>query len=184
MNESEIIEQLKSGDKNAFNILVDTYRNQVLNICYRFLLNKEDAEDASQEVFIEVFYSVRDFRADSKLSTWIYRIAVSKSLDEIKKRNRKKRISSFGKTIGLEKIVNLVTGNERPDKTFEENEGLTELMKSLEKLPENQRIALTLSKVEGYNNTEIAETMQTTVAAVESLIYRAKQHLINERRNQ
>ena len=90
----------------------------------------------------------------------------------------------LGKQLVWKKIVNLVTGNERPDKTFEENEGLTELMKSLEKLPENQRIALTLSKVEGYNNTEIAETMQTTVAAVESLIYRAKQHLINERRNQ
>ncbi|MFV8354456.1 RNA polymerase sigma factor [Flavobacterium sp. XS2P14] len=85
--------KLQLNNKDAFDELVILYRIRVINTCYRFLLNKDDAEDVSQEVFIEVFQSIQSFRGDSKLSTWIFRIAVTKSLDEIKKRNRKKRIS-------------------------------------------------------------------------------------------
>jgi RNA polymerase sigma-70 factor (ECF subfamily) len=177
MNETELLIQLKQGNKNAFAELVSVYRKTVLNICYRFLLSREDAEDVSQEVFVEVYHSIKNFREDSKLSTWIYRIAVTKSLDEIKRQSRKKRISSIGKTLGIEKIVNLVSGTDRPDHTMEEKEDLALLMHALNKLHESQRIALTLSKIDGYSNTEIAEIMQTSLTAVDSLIYRAKQNL-------
>ena len=176
-NETDFVIKLKSGDKQAFADMVAVYQKTVINICYRFLLNKEDAEDVSQEVFIEAYHSIRDFRGESKLGTWIYRIAVSKSLDEIKKRNRKKRISSIGKTLGIEFISNILAGNERPDKTIEENEGYSMLLKTLGELPENQRIALSLSKIEDYPNSEIAEIMEVSLTAVDSLIYRAKQNL-------
>ena len=179
MNDAEFLYQLQSGNKDAFAELVKTHRKTVINICYRFLLNKEDAEDVAQEVFVEVHRSIKHFRGDAKLSTWIYRIATSRSLDEIKKQNRKKRISSVGKTLGIEQIVNLVAGKERPDKTLEEKESFSALMKALNKLPENQRVALTLSKIEGYSDNEVAEIMQTTLTAVDSLIYRAKQNLRN-----
>lgn len=177
MNDSELVNQLKTGSREAFADLVSVYRKTVLNICYKFLLNREDAEDVSQEVFIEIFHSIRNFRGDAKLSTWIYRIAATKSMDYIKKINRKKRISSFGKTLGIEKVINRIADIQPPDKMLEDKEGYSLLMKALNQLPENQRIALTLSKMEGYTNPEIAETMQTTLVAVESLIYRAKQNL-------
>jgi RNA polymerase sigma-70 factor (ECF subfamily) len=176
-NETDFLIKLKSGDKQAFTDMVAIYQKKVINICYRFLLNKEDAVDVSQEVFIEAYHSIRDFRGEAKLGTWIYRIAVSKSLDEIKKRNRKKRISSIGKTLGIEFISNLLVGNERPDKSMEENEGYSMLLKTLGKLPENQRIALTLSKIEDYTNSEVAEILEVSLTAVDSLIYRAKQNL-------
>ena len=176
-NETDFLIKLKSGDKQAFADMVTVYQKTVINICYRFLLNKEDAEDVSQEVFIEAYHSIRDFRGEAKLGTWIYRIAVSKSLDEIKKRNRKKRISSVGKTIGIEFISNLLAGNDRPDKTVEEKEGYSALLETLGRLPENQRIALTLSKIEDHSSTDIAEIMEISLTAVDSLIYRAKQNL-------
>ena len=110
MEHEDLLRKLKSGDKSAFNELVILYGNKVLNTCYRFLLDKEDAEDISQEVFIEVFQSIKTFRSDSKLSTWIYRIAVTKSLDEIKKRNRKKRIISLGKMLHLDDIADWIAG--------------------------------------------------------------------------
>ena len=91
MSETLFISALKSGNKNAFAALVSAHQKTVLNICYRFLLNKEDAEDIAQEVFIEVYHSIHKFRGDSALSTWIYRIATTKSLDEIKRKNRQKR---------------------------------------------------------------------------------------------
>ena len=176
-NETDFLIKLKSGNKQAFTDMVAIYQKKVINICYRFLLNKEDAEDVSQEVFIEAYHSIREFRGEAKLGTWIYRIAISKSLDEIKKRNRKKRISSVGKTLGIEFISNLLVGNDRPDKTIEEKEGYSMLLKTLDKLPENQRIALTLSKIEDYPNSEIAAIMEISLTAVDSLIYRAKQNL-------
>ena len=176
-DEHELLIQLRSGNNVAFAELVALYRKNVLNICYRFLLNKEDAEDVSQEVFVEVYHSVKNFREDSRLSTWIYRIAVTKSLDEIKKQSRKKRITSIGKTLGIEKIASWMAGNERPDSTIEDREDFEKLMGALNRLHESQRIALALSKIEGYSNSEIAEIMQTTLFAVDSLIYRAKQNL-------
>ena len=177
VNDAAFLFQLKAGNGEAFSQLLAAHRKTVINICYRFFLNQEDAEDISQEVFIEVYHSLKNFRGDSKLSTWIHRIAVSKSLDEIKKRNSKKRIKSLGEIIGLEDVANWVVGKERPDKTYEDKEGYQKLLDALNKLPENQRIAITLSKVEGYSNPEIAELMQTTLTAVDSLIYRAKQQL-------
>ena len=64
MNEPQLIAQLKSGNKDAFAKLVSAYQRTVINICYRFLLNKEDAEDVAQEVFIEVYHSINKFRGD------------------------------------------------------------------------------------------------------------------------
>jgi RNA polymerase sigma-70 factor, ECF subfamily len=177
MTESELILELKNANRAAFVGLVTMHQTKVINICYRFLLNRQDAEDVAQEVFIEVFHSIHKFKADSKLSTWIYRIAATKSLDEIKKQNRKKRISSIGKTLGLDLIANWLADTDRPDTTLENNEDYALLLAALNKLPESQRIALTLSKIEDYSNTEIAETMQTTLTAVDALIYRAKQNL-------
>lgn len=177
MTEEQLLDKAKSGDSTAFNHLVTIHQKMVLNICYRFLLNKEDAEDIAQEVFIEVYHSIKQFKGDSKLSTWIYRIATTKSLDELKKQKRKKRISEFGKALGLESFTNKVIGFDRPDKSIENKEGYQRLLAALDKLPENQRIALTLSKIEGYRNPEIAELMQISLTAVDSLIYRAKQNL-------
>ena len=130
--EAEFLIRLKSGNDVAFAELVSGYKKIVLNICYRFLLNREDAEDVSQEVFLEVHHSIKNFREDSKLSTWIYRIAVSKSLDELKRQARKKRITSIGKTLGIEKISQWLAGNERPDKAIEDREDLDRIMKALD----------------------------------------------------
>jgi RNA polymerase sigma-70 factor, ECF subfamily len=168
------IQRLKSGDKKAFNELVILYKNRVITTCYRFLLDREDAEDVSQDVFIEVFQSIKSFRGDSKLSTWIFRIAVSKSLDEIKKRNRKKRISSLGKIFHLDDVANWISGGKMPDNDLLENERMASINKVLDKLPESQRIAFTLSKIDGLNNKEISEIMKITISATESLIKRAK----------
>lgn len=180
MTDENLIGRLKQGDKSAFTELVDQYGSKVINTCYRFVLDKEDAEDLSQEVFMEVFYSIKSFRGDAKLSTWIYRIAVTKSLDEIKKRNRQKRITSIGKLLHLEDVALWLTGGFRPDTLLEGKEKLKEVMQALDTLPDSQRVAFTLSKIEGYSNSEIAEIMHASTDAVESLIYRAKKKIGNE----
>jgi RNA polymerase sigma-70 factor, ECF subfamily len=180
MENEDLLLKVKAGDKSAFNELVMLYGNIVLNTCYRFLLDKADAEDVSQEVFIEIFQSIKTFRGNSKLSTWIYRIAVSKCLDEIKKRNRKKRIISLGKILHLDEVADWIAGGPSPDKNIQEKEKMEEIMQALNSLPDNQRVAFSLSKIDGYTNTEIADMMNTTVEAVESLVSRAKKKVSAE----
>ncbi len=176
MTEAHLIHQLRSGDRISFNDFVSAYKETVLNVCYRFLMNKEDAEDVSQEVFIEVFNSIDKFKGESKLSTWMYRIAVAKSLDEIKRQQRKKRVSTAGITSGLDEIGHRLICKDRPDKRLEDKESVGLFFHALNCLPDNQRMAITLSKLDGYSNTEIARKMKTTLTAVDSLIYRAKKN--------
>jgi RNA polymerase sigma-70 factor (ECF subfamily) len=110
-------------------------------------LDKYDTEDVSQEVFIEVFQSIKSFRGDSKLSTWIFRIAVTESLDAIRKRNRKKRVSSSGKPLDLDVVSNWISSGEMPDSELIAFDTMNQIECVLNKLPKNQRIAFTLSKI-------------------------------------
>lgn len=183
MTDATWLQRLKSGDKLAFNELVILYKHSVINTCYRFLLNNEDAEDISQDVFVEIYLSIQNFRGDAKLSTWIYRITITKCLDEIKKRNRKKRISSLGKLLHLDDVANWITGGKLPDADLETSDTISIINKTLNLLPDNQRIAFTLSKIDGFTNQEIAEIMKTTTIAVESLIYRAKKKVASDLSN-
>lgn len=178
MEDKQLVDNLIQGDENSFRMMVNQYRQTVVNVCFRIMLNTEDAEDIAQEVFIEVFFSINKFRGASKLSTWIHRIAVSKCLDEIKKRNRKKRIAMFGKTTGLDEVVHWLSGNDFADAHIIHSEELEKLDIALNKLPENQRIALALSKIEGLSNTEISEILEKSVSSIDSLVFRAKQNLL------
>ena len=178
MEDKQLVDNLIQGDENSFRMMVNQYRQTVVNVCFRIMLNTEDAEDIAQEVFIEVFFSINKFRGASKLSTWIHRIAVSKCLDEIKKRNRKKRIAMFGKTTGLDEVVHWLSGNDFADAHIIHSEELEKLDIALNKLPENQRIALALSKIEGLSNAEISEILEKSVSSIDSLVFRAKQNLL------
>ena len=164
----------------AFEVLLKKHQYKVLNTCYKFLLNKEDAEDITQEVFVEVYQSMHKFRGDAQVCTWIYRITISKCLDEIKKRKRKKRISSVGKIFGLEFASNETSTTTEPDTRLEQKQHFELLQNALNRLPDTQRIAFTLSKIDGYSNEEIAAIMQTTLLAVESLVYRGKKKVKEE----
>ena len=95
MIERELINLLKQGDREAFKTVVETWQDMVFNTGLGILQNEEDAEDIAQEVFIQVFESIHTFKEESKLSTWIYRITVSKSLDNIRKKKAKKRVPKF-----------------------------------------------------------------------------------------
>ena len=95
MTEDEYIEGLKRGDEKIFREFVDQYQLSLLKLCIGFLHNEEDAKDIVQDVFIEVFQSIEKFRGDALLSTWLYRIAVNKSLNQIKKNKNRKLLSSI-----------------------------------------------------------------------------------------
>ena len=179
MTEEELIKNLKSGDLNSFRLLVDEHQKKVLNTCNRFVNNREDAEDLTQEVFVEVYKSVSAFRGDAKISTWIYRIAVTKSLDYLRKKKRKKRFGIMKNIFSDDNDDREIQASESsdPGKQAEDEDRLRILNSALEKLPENQRAAFTLSKYDEMSYAEIAEILKTSTSAVDALIQRAKNNL-------
>ncbi len=179
MEDFELIARLKRGDEIAYRSIVDGYQRFVLNSCFRFVNNKETAEDITQEVFIEVYRSINLFRGDSKLSTWIYRIAITKSLDHLKSQKSKKRFALLKSLFGEDEVEQHIPAPEKslPDKQLENEDRLRVLTWALGKLPENQRVAFTLSKYDEMSYKEIAEILNVSVPSVESLIHRAKTNL-------
>ena len=172
----------KSGmasKEESFRSLVAEHQEMVINTCYRFVFNREDAEDLAQDVFIEVYRSLEQFREEARLSTWIYRIAVTKSLDHLRRLKRKKRFSSLKRVIGIEDPSSDIPDpfSENPAAAFAETEDARVLQEALGTLPDSQKTAFLLSKQEGFSNQEIADILKTSVSAVESLVHRAKRNL-------
>jgi RNA polymerase sigma-70 factor (ECF subfamily) len=143
LNQTELIVQLQQGDNQAFKRLVDEWQDMVYNTALGIVQKEEDADDITQDVFIQVYQSVSSFKGESKFSTWLYRIVISKALDHVKKKKRKKRFA----------------------------------FKAMQQLPDNQRIAFTLHKLEAQKHQDIAAIMNLSVTATESLIARAKGNL-------
>lgn len=168
-----------TSNNELFRALVAEHQDMVINTCYRFVMNREDAEDLAQDVFVEVHRSLDNFREESKLSTWIYRIAVTKSLDHLRRMKRKKRFSSLKRIIGIDDPAEDLPSpsGDNPEQALAGKERAGILQDALNTLPDNQKTAFLLSKQDGYTNSEIADILQTSVSAVESLIHRAKKNL-------
>lgn len=174
-----LTKRLKTGDKSAFVELVNEFQERIITTCYTFLGSEDDARDTAQEVFVEIFISVKRFREDADLSTWIYRIAVNKSLDLLRRKNRKKRFSLLQKSVKPDwnEHENIPGTGPSPSAILEARETRALVMHALKRIPVNQRIAWTLHKMDGLPHSEIALIMDTTVPAVESLIHRARNNL-------
>jgi RNA polymerase sigma factor (sigma-70 family) len=177
-DESQLVARLKQGDESAFREIVESRKDLVYNTALGLLQNAGDAEDITQEVFIKVYESVHQFKGESAFSTWLYRIAVTKSLELIRNRKRKKRFAFVTGLFGDDQELKHDPPDfVHPGVTLDNREKASMLFKAIDKLPENQKIAFTLHKVEGVPYLEISEIMQITVSAVESLIHRAKANL-------
>lgn len=165
-----------------FESIVKQNQEKVRNICFRYVNNVDDADDIAQEVFIQVFESISHFREEAQISTWIYRIAVNKSLDFIRSKNRKKRfaqLTSLFKSDEEESIIE-IPSFETPDKELDKKERREVVNFALNKLPENQKTVIVLSKYEGFSNSEISKIMDLSLSAVEALMHRAKKNLHKE----
>lgn len=178
LNEQILIERLKAGDQTAFRDMVEARQGLVFNTVIGFLQNQEDAEDVTQEVFIKVFESIGQFKGESAFTTWLYRIAVTSALEFLRKKSRKKRSGFITRLFG--------DGNDpvtdppdfvHPGVRLDQRENARMLFTAMQQLPENQRIAFTLHKVEGLPYIEVASVMGLSVSAVESLLHRSKQNL-------
>jgi RNA polymerase sigma factor (sigma-70 family) len=178
LNDWNLINQLKQGDQAAFKQVVETWQDMVYNTAIGIVQHPEDAQDVAQEVFVQVYQSIHSFKGESKLSTWLYRITISKAMDHERRKKRKKRFAIVRSLFGEdnEQVVDTPEFN-HPGVLLDRKEKAAILFRAMKGLPDNQRIAFLLNKVEGLSYQEISDVMETSVSAVESLLHRAKANL-------
>lgn len=155
------------------------YKSNIYNVVFGYVQNHQDTEEITQDVFVEVFKSAASFRQDASLKTWIYRIATNKALDFIRFKKRKKRLAFItslfipqsGEPIHHPQV------EQHPGLELEDKEKGYFLFKALNSLPENQKTAFVLLKIEALSQREAAEIMGISEKALESLFQRAKNSL-------
>ena len=179
MTEQRLIEGLIIQNKDAIEYLVNNYQKNVIKTAYYFVANMEDAEDLSQEVFLEILKSIGRYKQNSSLFTWIYRITVNKSLDHLRRQKRRDALHQISTFI---KVSNDGTNRNDTEPAVMDNrnddkEKRKILDNAVNSLPENQKIAFILNKYDELSYKEIAEIMNLSLSSVESLIHRAKMNL-------
>jgi RNA polymerase sigma-70 factor (ECF subfamily) len=171
-----LIKSVANGDKHAFRALYDQFCDQVYNTALSYVQNEQDAEETTQDVFTSVFRNASKFKGDSAVGTWIYRITVNTSINYIK---RKKRISFLNfSNKEIEK-----PDFDHPGVMLEKRESAKMLFKVIDTLPDSQKTAFILSFVEELPRQEVADIMEISLKATESLLQRAKSNLRNKLRN-
>jgi RNA polymerase sigma-70 factor, ECF subfamily len=164
--------------ESPFESLYNEYKKLVFNVCLHYLLNREDAQDVAQDVFVKIYHNFHQYNPDTaSLKTWIYRIAINQSLDFLKAKKTKKRFGFITSLFHQEsnELLHDVAQVSHPGITMEDKEGLEELLRIIQSLPDKQKTAIILTKIEGRPQKEVAEIMNINIKAVESLLQRAKQ---------
>lgn len=162
LGDDDIICGLKSGDESCFIELVNFYKKKVISLCYSYARDYQEAEDLSQEVFISIFKGISNFRGDCSLSTYVYKITVSRCIDY----KRKKSIKNF--------LTGLVSLKSSQEDDIDEKNFIQHCIKSLK---DELRLPIMLHFYIGLSFKEIAQVLNTTPRAVEGRVYRAKQKL-------
>lgn len=175
MTDHEIIDNIRSGNTQAFQLLVERHQEMVFRTALGFVHVKEEAEDIAQEVFISVFRSISQFSGQSEFSTWLYRIVVNTSLNQLRKKKRQEWLQSAGDA--LTQVFERATDDKNPEQTMLEEERDRAVRRAIDSLSKKQRTALILQKYDELSQREIAEIMQISEGAVEQHLQRARQNL-------
>jgi RNA polymerase sigma-70 factor (ECF subfamily) len=176
-DELQLVANVAKGDHVAYRQLFEQHAARVYNVALKILGNEQDAEEVTQDVFVTLWKKAKSIRGESKLSTWLHRVAVNMAINARKKGGM---LSTLKQILSLEDSPELeisAAESTRPDRQVEMKSARMELAELMSRLPTSQRQAYLLHKLEGLSYKEIAEQMNTTVSAVESLMHRAKTKL-------
>jgi RNA polymerase sigma factor (sigma-70 family) len=168
--EYKLIQQIAKDNQKAFHELYLLYKNKVYNTALSYLQSVEEAEEITQDVFLTIFQKAITYKGHAKVSTWIYRIAVNKALNQIDKRNRRPKATNEVQDF------HRVDFN-HPGVLLENKEKTQYLFSIIDTLKDTQKTAFILSYVEGLPQQEVAYIMETSLKSIESLLQRAKANL-------
>jgi RNA polymerase sigma-70 factor (ECF subfamily) len=179
VNEDDLVRGARHGDLKAYDELVKRYQERIYATIYHMTSNHEDANDLAQESFIKAFQALKSFKGGSSFYTWLYRIAVNKTINFLKQRKNRTHMSLNDIDINAEHDPDLMAliSEQTPRRAA----GLTELQEKLNaalmKLSEPHRLVVVMHDVQGLSHEEIAEAVDCNVGTVRSRLFYARQQL-------
>ena len=177
--EMDLVKRAQRGDLTAYDELVKRYQERIYATIYHMTSNHEDANDLAQESFVKAFQALKSFKGGSSFYTWLYRIAVNKTINFLKQRKNRQHMSLNDLDFNAEHNPDLVALIS--DKTPRRDAGLSELQEKLNaallKLSESHRLAVVLHDVQGLSHEEIAKIMHCNIGTVRSRLFYARQQL-------
>jgi len=177
-SDQPLVKKAQQGDYYAFEALVNRYEGKVYRLAMRMLRNQEDAEDALQETFLQVYRGLRGFEGRSTFSTWLFRLATNVCLMKIRQKE-----TQPAQLLPLEEYLpqheegvhsQIQEWPEKPEEELLNKESREKMLEALEKLPADYRAVFILRDIEGFSNAEAGEALGISVAAVKSRLHRAR----------
>ena len=178
LQDQTLIDKINGGDFQAFEALVNRYEGKVYRLAMRMLRNQQDAEDALQEAFLQVYRGLKSFEGRSNFSTWLFRLATNVCLMKIRHRGTEPAamlpLEDFLPQHEEGKQAVIQEWPEKPEEILLTKESREKMMEALDKLPADYRAVFILRDIEGFSNTEAGEALGISVAAVKSRLHRAR----------
>jgi len=171
-----LVERVRSGDKQAFNLLVAKYQFKIQNLVSRFIKDRAEQEDVTQEAFIKAYRAIGNFRGESAFYTWLYRIAVNTAKNQLVGAGRRPPQQDVdideGGAVGF---ADGLTEMNSPEAILQNDELVQTIRAAIAELPEELRQAITLREFDGLSYEEISEVMECPIGTVRSRIFRARE---------
>jgi RNA polymerase sigma-70 factor (ECF subfamily) len=179
VEEGELVKRARKGDLGAYDQLVQRYQERIYATVYHMTSNHEDANDLAQEAFIKGFQALKSFKGGSSFYTWVYRIAVNKTINFLKQRKNRSQMSLNDLDFNTEHNPDLVAliSEKTPRREAGLNELQEKLNEAMQKLSESHRLVVTLHDVQGLSHEEIAKIMDCNIGTVRSRLFYARQQL-------
>ena len=177
--DQQLVERVKAGDKRAFDLLVKKYQHKIVGLIGRYIYDSHEAMDVAQETFIKAYRAIPRFRGDSAFYTWLYRIAINTAKNHLVARGRKPADVDVDDAQYFEGDSDL-KDIETPENQLYRDELEQVIKRTLDRLPEDLRVALTLREFEGLSYEDIASIMDCPVGTVRSRIFRARESIDKE----
>jgi len=175
--DAELVLRVQQGDKGAFDLLVRKYQQRVGKLVSRFISDRSEVEDVTQEAFIKAYRALPNFRGDSAFYTWLYRIATNTAKNYLVAAGRRPPRSDVDITSGATEQGFELVGDNSPEGEMASEEIRRTIRQALEQMPEELSLALTMCEFDGLSYDEIAEVMECPIGTVRSRIFRARQSL-------
>lgn len=174
--DEQLVARVQRGDKTAFDLLVRKYQHRVAKLVSRFVYDRAEVEDVTQEVFIKTYRAIANFRGDSAFYTWLYRIAINTAKNYLVSLSRRPRSAD----VETEEAETMEAGRQlreiaTPERHLLANEIVTTVSNAIQGLPDELREAITLREIDGLSYDEIADVMDCPIGTVRSRIFRARE---------
>ena len=180
--DEELVLKAQQGDVKAFDELVERYHDRIYGLTYNMTSNREDAEDLTQDIFVKAFEALPRFRGKSSFYTWLYRIAINKTINYRKKRNRNRALSldQFDQDIKTDDTYHELTAKGSPLRNINLTELQQRLNAALQKLSDKHRTVVIMHDMQGIPHEEIAKMVGTSVGTVRSRLFYARRQMQTE----